>query len=358
MESQSAMHTDQYSTFSPSLIGDDKFNFHYVTMPKGFLDEYQLGNSSLNSFVNNGGTNPGYDVASYAFPMHSGWSFLYGIRGGSLLHLFCPQPGCSAPALPDELIVQGQGASFGEGEFYFRPSTLLYKFIPGLEIGVGGGLGFTVRQLPSNGFYSSFSFNGDFTNAGSLGFTAGGSGSGDANLYGSIPSGGQWFFDVAGTPVCTMDNTTLTCPDMAPTTLEVTDSATLPTATTIANGAGVAKEVCLQDGTNCPRPTTATNCSSAASPAVCGSAPAGSFVIAAGAVSTVVHTTAVTANSQILVYPDESLGTKLGVSCNTTAATALATSGITARTASTSFTVTTSGTVATHPACYSYLIVN
>ncbi len=100
-----------------------------------------------------------------------------------------------------------------------------------------------------------------------------------------------------------------------------------------------------------------TNCSNGASPAVCGSASAGSVVIAAAASTVVVDTTAVTANSEIFVFPDESAAIS-GVTCNTTAAQALATVGITARTPGASFTITTTGSIATHPACFDYLIVN
>jgi hypothetical protein len=100
---------------------------------------------------------------------------------------------------------------------------------------------------------------------------------------------------------------------------------------------------------------TATNCSSAAAPAVCGSAAAGSVVVAAAGTTVVVDTTAVTANSQILVQEDSSLGTKLSVTCNTVAATAPPT--ISARTAATSFTITTT-IPTTNPRCFSYTIVN
>jgi hypothetical protein len=104
--------------------------------------------------------------------------------------------------------------------------------------------------------------------------------------------------------------------------------------------------------------TTATNCSSSASPAVCGSAQAGSVVIAAGATTVTVNTTAVTANSQILVFPDETLGTKLSVTCNSTLATAASGLAITARTAATSFQISTVATIAVNPVCLSYLIIN
>jgi len=103
---------------------------------------------------------------------------------------------------------------------------------------------------------------------------------------------------------------------------------------------------------------SATNCSSSASPAVCGSAAAGSVVIAASATTVVVNTSAVTANSQIFVFPDETLGTKLSVTCNSTLATAASGLAITARTAGTSFTISTLATVAVNPVCLSYLVTN
>jgi hypothetical protein len=100
---------------------------------------------------------------------------------------------------------------------------------------------------------------------------------------------------------------------------------------------------------------TASNCTSAASPAVCASAAAGTVVVAAAATTVQVNTTAVTANSIILVQEDSSLGTKLTVTCNTTPATAPPT--ISARTAATSFTITTT-TPAVNPRCFSYSIID
>tara|TARA_R110000868_G_scaffold58624_2_gene180826 strand:- start:87 stop:1514 length:1428 start_codon:yes stop_codon:yes gene_type:complete len=97
-----------------------------------------------------------------------------------------------------------------------------------------------------------------------------------------------------------------------------------------------------------------TNCSSSAGPAVCAAAAAGSVVVAAAATTVVVNSTAVTANSQIFVVYDSSLGTKLGVTCN---ATIPALYGVTARTAATSFTLTATAPV-TNPACFSYFIIN
>jgi hypothetical protein len=99
---------------------------------------------------------------------------------------------------------------------------------------------------------------------------------------------------------------------------------------------------------------TQTNCNSSASPAVCVAARAGSVTVAASATTEVVNTTAVTANSQIFLQFDSSLGTRLGVTCNTTEPTAY---NISARTAATSFTITSTAPT-TNPACFSYLIVN
>jgi hypothetical protein len=104
---------------------------------------------------------------------------------------------------------------------------------------------------------------------------------------------------------------------------------------------------------------TATNCSSSASPAVCGSAAAGSVAVPTGTNSTlVVNTTAVTANSQIFVQSDDTLGTKLGITCNSTLASLIVEPVVTARTGGTSFTITISGTTTTNPVCLSYFIVN
>lgn len=108
---------------------------------------------------------------------------------------------------------------------------------------------------------------------------------------------------------------------------------------------------------NAPTYQTLTNCASSASPAVCGAAAAGAFVIAAAGTTVTVNTTAVTANSEIEVTPDASLGTRLGVTCNTSLASIIG-PVVTARTAGTSFAVTITGTTITNPACYSYSITN
>lgn len=101
---------------------------------------------------------------------------------------------------------------------------------------------------------------------------------------------------------------------------------------------------------------TVGNCSSSAAPAVCGSSVAGSFTIVAAGTSVTVNTTAVTANSQIFIQEDETLGTKLSVTCNT--GILANPPAITARTAGTSFAVGITAGLAVNPVCFSYSIVN
>lgn len=100
---------------------------------------------------------------------------------------------------------------------------------------------------------------------------------------------------------------------------------------------------------------TATNCTSSASPAACGSASSGSVAVPTGTDNVVVNTTAVTANSQILLTENFGLGSRLGVTCNTANSRRYA---VSAFTAGTSFTIKASGNVTTNPACISYLIIN
>jgi hypothetical protein len=100
---------------------------------------------------------------------------------------------------------------------------------------------------------------------------------------------------------------------------------------------------------------TISDCVSSTSPAVCGSAPAGSIALSNGESTLIVDTTAVTANSQIFINEDSSLGTRLGITCNTGTGRNYV---INARVSGTSFTVKSSANPVTHKACLSYLIVN
>lgn len=101
--------------------------------------------------------------------------------------------------------------------------------------------------------------------------------------------------------------------------------------------------------------STTTSCNSSASPAVCSAASAGSVAMATGGSTLVVNTTAVTVNSQIFVTEDSSLGTRLGITCNTTTGRVYS---INARTAGTSFTIKSSANPAANKACLSYWIIN
>lgn len=94
-------------------------------------------------------------------------------------------------------------------------------------------------------------------------------------------------------------------------------------------------------------------CVSSATAPGCQSSAYGDVVIAAAAQQVVVSTTAVTANSPIQVQYDYSLGTALGVTCNTTGQLP----SISARVAGTSFTIHTGATFTTNPGCFSFRVI-
>lgn len=159
-------------------------------------------------------------------------------------------------------------------------------------------------------------------------------GTADPNIYGEVSTGGAYVFQVNGSQIGSMASAGLV--------MTVPVQGTSVTSTTFSSS---------------PHYFTSTNCASAASPAVCGAATAGAFVIAAAGTTVTVNTTAVTANSEIVVQPDTSLGTRLGVTCNTSLASIIG-PVVTSRTVATSFVVTITGTTITNPACYSYTITN
>jgi hypothetical protein len=102
---------------------------------------------------------------------------------------------------------------------------------------------------------------------------------------------------------------------------------------------------------------TLQNCASAAPNPNCGQSAAGSVVLQPGATSLIVTTAKVTADSEILVTPDTSLGAKLGIACNQNVASAFAPHGITARVPGKSFTLSIANP-ANAPNCYSFTIIN
>jgi hypothetical protein len=152
----------------------------------------------------------------------------------------------------------------------------------------------------------------------------------------------------------TANTYTVECPSAVTAYEELIPSAAGTGFLYLTNASGVVTDSIVAG------PLTATNCSSSASPAVCGSAAAGSVALPTNAVSSsiVVDTTAVTANSQIFVMTDDTLGTKLSVTCNSTVATLVGGLTISARSAGTSFTIANNVAVVTNPLCVSYLIVN
>jgi hypothetical protein len=108
---------------------------------------------------------------------------------------------------------------------------------------------------------------------------------------------------------------------------------------------------------------TATNCAqsgTAANPSVvsCVAAAAGAFAcnVAASAGTCVVNTTAVGANSRIIVQETTTENTSLGVTCNTSP-TVLPSIPVASKSPGVSFTINMP-TITTNPACFDYLIVN
>jgi hypothetical protein len=103
---------------------------------------------------------------------------------------------------------------------------------------------------------------------------------------------------------------------------------------------------------------TSGNCASATANANCGSASAGSVAIPAGATSVTVFTSAVTTNSEILVTPDASLDSRLGIACNKNPATAFGPFGVVSRIPGRSFVLAIGAPAAGEGNCYSFSILN
>jgi hypothetical protein len=99
---------------------------------------------------------------------------------------------------------------------------------------------------------------------------------------------------------------------------------------------------------------TEGQCFSTAAPAACGSFIDGFVAIATGSSSVTVNTSAVTANSNIQLVFDSSIGSKLGVTCNTTAQQPY----VSSRTAGTSFAISVPSNFSTNPGCIGFHIKN
>jgi len=98
---------------------------------------------------------------------------------------------------------------------------------------------------------------------------------------------------------------------------------------------------------------TMQNCSSTSG--VCGAAAAGSVIMPAGSTQVTINTKAISANSQVFIQEDASLGTNLRVTCNTTKGR---TYTILSRVDKTSFDISASAEPVRDPACLSYFIMN
>ncbi len=102
-----------------------------------------------------------------------------------------------------------------------------------------------------------------------------------------------------------------------------------------------------------PAFATSSNCVSVSSPAACGTATAGIVAVPAGGTTLVVNTSKINTGSEVLLTFDSSLGTQLGVTCNT----AVNQPTVSNRTLS-GFTITMGSSVTTNPACISFAIIN
>jgi len=98
-------------------------------------------------------------------------------------------------------------------------------------------------------------------------------------------------------------------------------------------------------------------CVSSASPAACGYTSAGMVALPAGGNSLTVNTPFITATSRITINEDMTLGSSFSpaITCNTVGGR---TYSVTAKTAGTSFTITSSTAPATNPACLVFSIQN
>jgi hypothetical protein len=99
---------------------------------------------------------------------------------------------------------------------------------------------------------------------------------------------------------------------------------------------------------------TIGQCFSSTSPAVCGSNIDGFVAIPAGSSSIVVHTTSVTAKSEISLTFDTTQGANLGVTCNTSPQQPY----ISARTSGTSFTISVPTSFSKNPGCIGFHLKN
>lgn len=105
---------------------------------------------------------------------------------------------------------------------------------------------------------------------------------------------------------------------------------------------------------------TITACANSASPALCGANANGFVAIPTGTASETlqINTTAVTANSQIFLQADATLGGNLTLTCDSSITELVGGLAVTARTPGSSFTIVHVGNITTDALCLSYRIEN
>lgn len=265
-----------------------------------------------------------------------------GMTSGGVLYGSSATQVSSSALLAANALVVGGGAgaapATGSGDFTYASHTLTGGAAGLLDLSAMTGLG--ALRIPKNASPVGGSSEG--------GLSIFDNGGGNPALQWDSGLGAPGARNVALAGIST--NYSTTCTNQVVT---VVSSFAIPTCSTITSAyadSSIAKTAAY---------VTATNCASSASPAVCGSAAAGSVAVPTGVTPTlVVNTTAVTANSQILFTPDESLGTRLSVTCNSTIAQVAIEPIVTARTTATSFTIQYNTTITVNPICLSYFIVN
>lgn len=290
----------------------------------------------------------------------TGWLYMKSSGGLSNWYWYNLWDGFTMPTLPNDAAIQGvypviigqeAGSPFQDSVQYWASPTATgtgsagnLLNTPSGRIGWGGeyysavSLGATTGAVTGaklvGRFFQSLALSGDTTMTTNMVGLA---------IYYTTANAPQ----LVGFQVPVPSDTSTLAPLASPT---FTGTPAAPTAATGTNTTQLASTAFVQRESQ----LTLANCSSSASPAVCSAAYAGSVTVAASATTKVVNTTAVTANSQILLTFDSSLGTKLSVTCNTTYTDAW----VSARTAATSFTITVASAPTTNPACFSYRIIN
>lgn len=220
----------------------------------------------------------------------------------------------------------------------------------------------------------AFDSVGNPTQASAQGTTAANASTLDSSHLNTItwlPVAGARYYSVyrtasGGTPA----NLSLLCSNLTQGTgLTCTDNGSINTGTVSPSASNTTASLVAGTATfsgrmSAPTYSAVNKCTAtgtAANPSVvsCSAAAAGIFSCATNASTgtCVIDTTAITANSTVLVQPDSSLGSALSVTCNTTADTGLTAPRVGARTSGTSFTLEL-GTFSSNPVCFSYFIIN